>query len=98
MHIKGPQRRLKEDLGPSLSLTVPHPLDPAGPRGVGREGVGQAGLAPGPPPGAVLLTAFSLGAALPPPRPWARPVFAVGIWAGLAVFHSGAALLAFPPP
>lgn len=56
---------------------------------------GRRGLAPGLPPGAALLTVFSLESALPPPRPRARPVFAVGIWARRLAFIPGVALRAF---
>lgn len=48
------------------------------------EASGRRGLALGPSPWAALLTIASWRSALPPPRPWARPVFAVGIWAARA--------------
>ena len=52
---------------------------------MGREGAGQEGISPGSPSwGGTFNCVLPLGSALPPPRPRARPVFAVGIWAGLA--------------
>ena len=63
---------------------------------MGREGAGQEGISPGSPSwGGAFNCVLPLGSALPPPRPQARPVFAVGIWAGRAglLFPSSFCLL-----
>lgn len=63
---------------------------------MGREGAGQEGISPGSPSwGGAFNCVLPLGSALPPPRPRARPVFAMGIWAGRAGFHSLVAFACF---
>lgn len=98
MHTRAPQSagHLKEDLG-SQPLPPLCPA-PAGNRGVGREGTGQAGLAQGPPPGAALLTKFSPRLSPAPSQDPGQACVCCGDlgWPG-PVFHSRAAFACFLP-
>lgn len=62
MHIKGSAKELEG--GQWIPASSPHPLAPAGPRGVGREGEGQAGISLGSP---------SWGGAFNRLLPWISP-------------------------